>query len=59
VSSASTDSLVEINCGLDHRITSRFDWRVFDFGYEQYYGLGGEFNPKTFSTGVVMHLSKR
>jgi len=57
--SASTDSLIELNGGLDRQITSRLDWRVVDFGYEQYYGLGGEFNPKTFSTGVVVHLTKR
>ena len=37
----------------NRQISKRFDWRVFDFGYQQYYGLGGEFKPKTFSTGVV------
>ncbi len=57
--SSSTDSQIEINIGLDRPITKRFDWRVFEFGYEQYYGQGGEFNPKTFSTGIVAHLGSR
>jgi len=57
--SGSTDSQVDMNFGLDRRITERFDWRVIEFGYEQYYGLGGVYNPKTFSTGVVMHIGKR
>jgi hypothetical protein len=57
--SSSTDAQIEINFGLDRAITKRFDWRVFEFGYEQYYGLGGEFNPKTFSTGLVVHLGGR
>ena len=57
--SSSTDSQIEINFGLDRPITKRLDWRVFEFGYEQYYGLGGEFNPKTFSTGVVAHFGER
>jgi hypothetical protein len=57
--SSSTDSQIEINSGLDRPITKRFDWRIFEFGYEQYYGLGGEFNPKTFSTGIVAHLGGR
>ena len=57
--SAATDAQIEINSGIDRRITQRLDWRVFEFGYEQYYGQGGEFNPKTFSTGVVLHLGAR
>jgi hypothetical protein len=56
---ASTDAQTEVNFGLDMQGKGRLDWRVFEFGYEQYYGLGGEFNPKTFSTGVVVHLGKR
>jgi hypothetical protein len=53
---ASTDAQTEVNCGLDLRGKGILDWRVFDFGYEQYYGLGGIYNPKTFSTGIVIHL---
>jgi len=57
--SSSTDSQIEINFGLDRRLKGRLDWRVFEYGYEQYYGLGGAYNPKTFSTGVVLHLGSR
>jgi hypothetical protein len=56
---ASTDAQTEANFGLDVKGRGMLDWRIFEFGYQQYYGLGGEFNPKTFSTGVVVHLSKR
>ena len=51
--SASTDGEFQIIAGLDHAVTKHVSWRVFEFGYEQYYGLGGQFNPKTFSTGAV------
>jgi hypothetical protein len=57
--SASTDSQIQLNAGIDRRVTPRLDWRVFEYGYQQYYGLGGEYNPKTFSTGVVLYLQKR
>jgi hypothetical protein len=56
--SGSTDAQAEINFGLDRNFAGRWGWRIFDYGYEQYYGLGGEFNPKTFSTGLIFHLSK-
>ena len=55
----STDAQTEANFGLDLKGSGMLDWRVFEFGYQQYYGMGGEFNPKTFSTGVVVHLGKR
>lgn len=57
--SSTTDALTQVNVALDRRITERFDWRVVDYSYSQYYGLGGEYNPKTFSTGVVLHLGTR
>lgn len=57
--SATTDAQIQFNFGADRRVTERLDWRVFEFGYEQYYALGGVYNPKTFSTGVVVHLGKR
>jgi hypothetical protein len=56
---ASTDGQIQVNFGVDHRVKKNFDWRVFEFGYEQYYGNGGAFNPKTFSTGVVYHIGGR
>ena len=58
VSSATTDSLIEIDGGIDRTITSRISWRIFEYGYKQFYGLGGQFNPKTFSTGLVFHVTK-
>ncbi len=57
--SATTDAQTEVNFGLDRRVSQRLDWRVFDYGYTQYYALGGQFNPKTFSTGVVVHIGAR
>jgi hypothetical protein len=56
---ASTDAQMEVNIGLDWKRSGPIDWRVFEYGYQQFYGLGGEFNPKTFSTGLVVHLGKR
>jgi hypothetical protein len=56
---ASTDAQLEVNSGLDWKRKGPIDWRVFEFGYEQYYGIGGQFNPKTFSTGLVLNLGKR
>lgn len=57
--SSSTDAEIQVVAGLDHRVTKHFDWRVFEFAYEQYYGLFGAYNPKTFSTGVVYHFGNR
>jgi len=56
VASSSTDAEIQVNAGVDRPVTKRFDWRVFEYSYSQYYGLSGEYNPKTFSTGVVFHL---
>ena len=55
----STDGELQVNAGVDRAVRGNFDWRVFEFGYAQYYGLGGVFNPKTFSTGVVYHVGGR
>lgn len=57
--SGTTDAHVEANFGVDRQVTPRFDWRIFEFGYQQFYALGGTYNPKTFSTGVVYHVGKR
>jgi hypothetical protein len=57
--SSSTDSHIQVNTALDRRVSAHFDWRIVEFGYEQYYGLSGEYNPKTFSTGVVFHFNNR
>jgi hypothetical protein len=58
LASSSTDAQIELNFGIDRRVTKRFDWRVFEYSYEQYYGQGGNYNPKTFSTGVVYHFGE-
>ena len=56
VASSSTDAEIQINGGVDRPVARLFDWRVFEYSYAQYYGLSGQYNPKTFSTGVVFHL---
>jgi hypothetical protein len=56
VASSSTDAEIQVNAGVDRTIAKRFDWRIFEYSYSQYYGLGGEYHPKTFSTGIVFHL---
>lgn len=53
---ASTDSQIQVNMGVDHQVAKLIDWRVFEYGYSQYYGQNGQYNPKTFSTGVVFRL---
>lgn len=55
---ATTDSQIQINAGLAKRVTPRWDISA-DYSYSQYYALGGEYNPKTFSVGAVFHFVKR
>ena len=57
--SGTSDGLLEVNAGFDRKLKGKFDLRIFEFGYAQYYALGGQFNPKTFSSGVVYHLGSR
>ena len=57
--SASTDSEIQAIGGIDHRLRGNFDLRVFEFSYEQYYGMMQTFDPLTFSTGIVYHLGGR
>jgi hypothetical protein len=56
VAGSTSDAEIQINGGVDRSVSRLFDWRVFEYGYSQYYGLGGIYNPKTFSTGIVFHL---
>lgn len=58
VTSASTDGTMEVNGGVTKRLSPRLD-AVLDYSYAQYYGNGGEYNPKTFNIGVVYHFVKR
>ena len=55
---ATTDSQIQINGGVAKRVSSRWDISA-DYSYSQYYALGGEYNPKTFSVGAVFHFVKR
>lgn len=57
--SGTTDSQVDAIFGLDIRLTPRFDLRAFEFDYKRYSALGGEFNPKVISAGVVYHLGRK
>lgn len=56
VASSSSDAEIQVNGGVDRSVAKLIDWRVFEYSYAQYYGLGGQYNPKTFSTGIVFHL---
>lgn len=58
VHGSTTDATIQLNAGLAKRVSPRFDV-VADYSYSQYYALGGEYNPKTFSVGGIFHLSKR
>jgi len=51
-----TDSEVELNAGLDFAVKKHFDWRVIDYSWAKYLADSGEFNPRTYSTGVVFHF---
>jgi len=58
IGGSTTDSTIEINAGVAKRLTPHFDL-VADYSYAQYYGLGGEYNPKTYSVGGIFHFTKR
>jgi len=57
--SATTDGQLNFAGGIDKHITDHFDWRIVEYEYEQYYALGGQYNPKNFSTGVVYHFASK
>jgi outer membrane protein with beta-barrel domain len=56
IPNATTDSEVELNAGVDYAIKKHFDWRVFEYSWAKYLADSGEFNPRTYSTGVVFHF---
>lgn len=56
--SGSTDSEMQVNGGVAKRLTAHWDADL-QYSYAQYYALGGEYNPKTFSLGVIYHFTKR
>jgi hypothetical protein len=51
--SGASSAQIELIGGVDKQLNRHLYWRVFEYSYEQYYALGGEFNPKNFSTGLV------
>jgi hypothetical protein len=53
-----TDNLWQAEMGVTKQLTPRFDV-VADYDYSQYGANNGEYNPKTFSAGVVFHFEKR
>ena len=55
---ATTDGQIQVNMGVAKKVSPRWDVSV-DYSYSQYYALGGEYNPKTFSAGVIYHFVKR
>jgi hypothetical protein len=42
--------------GIDLTVLPRIDWRVIEFSYGGLSGLNTSFNPKTFSTGIVVRI---
>ncbi|SNT37860.1 hypothetical protein SAMN05421770_11013 [Granulicella rosea] len=56
---SSTDSEIDANAGVERTIKGPVSWRIFEYGYKEYFGLGGQFNPKSFSTGVAYAIGKR
>jgi len=55
---STTDSEIQLNAGLAKQVAPHFDVSA-EYSYAQYYAIGGQFNPKTFSVGVVYHFVKR
>jgi hypothetical protein len=42
--------------GVDYTLLPHVDWRVTEFSYGGISALGGSFNPKILSTGIVLRL---
>jgi len=55
---STTDGQIQVNMGVAKQVSPRWDV-VVDYSYSQYYALGGEYNPKTFSAGMIYHFVKR
>ncbi|HZL26331.1 MAG TPA: outer membrane beta-barrel protein [Acidobacteriaceae bacterium] len=53
-----TDSTIQVNGGVTKRVSPRWDVAA-EYSYSQYYALGGQYNPKTYSIGAVYHFTKR
>jgi len=55
---ATTDSTIQANAGVTKRVSPRWDIAA-EYSYSQYYALGGQYNPKTYSIGAVYHFVRR
>jgi opacity protein-like surface antigen len=55
---ATSDGQMQVNGGLAKKVSPRWDISA-DYSYSQYYALGGEYNPKSFSIGAIFHFVKR
>jgi hypothetical protein len=55
---STTDNLWGTTAGVSKQITSRLD-AVVDYSFTEYGLNNGEFNPQTYSAGVVFHFTKR
>jgi hypothetical protein len=53
-----TDSTIQLNMGVSKQVSPRWD-AVADYSYSQYYALGGQYNPKTYSIGGIFYFEKR
>ena len=56
---STTDAEIDFNAGIEKTIKGPISWRVFEYGYKQFYAYGGEYNPKSFSTGVVYTIGSK
>lgn len=52
-----TDNQWQANVGISRQLTSRLDV-VLDYSYSQYGTNNGEYNPKSYSAGIVYHFNK-
>jgi opacity protein-like surface antigen len=55
---STTDGQIQVNGGVAKKVSPRWDISA-DYSYSQYYALGGEYNPKSFSVGAIFHFVKR
>ena len=50
-----TDNQWQVNMGVSRPLSSRLDL-VADYSYSQYGANGGEYNPKSYSAGLIFHV---
>lgn len=55
---ATTDSQLDYNAGVDRTLRGSLSWRMFEFGYKQYFSLGNQLSPQYYSTGLVYTFSR-